>query len=437
MRLQDYGKLLYLTTAVCAGAWAADVQPGAPVGPSKYNGPGSCSSTSCHGGVQPRTETTVLQNEYSTWAVQDKYHPHAFLNLSNPVGKRMGRILNIEPEKSKKCLDCHALNVADDQKARTFDANDGVSCESCHGPASNWLGEHTRKDWKYEKSIPLGMYDTRNLILRSERCVSCHVGTAEKYVDHEMIAAGHPDLYFEQASFEAVMPRHWKMPADTDPWIEARTLAVGQAIQLRENLHRVARSANRFWPEYAELDCFSCHHSLTAAKDSWRQERGYPGRRAGNPPFNPSRYVVFREVANDLGGTGDLDAQVKRVYALVSDITAKPADIAAAAKSAADATNGLAHRMETAQFEPASVMRMMKTIAATSDQIASQGVRAAEQAAMAFDSLFVAYNRNAKAGNEPQMRAAMNVVFQTLENPSAFSPESFTKAMRNAGSVLR
>jgi hypothetical protein len=281
------------------------------------------------------------------------------------------------------------------------------------------------------------MYDTRNLISRGERCASCHVGTAEKYVDHEMIAAGHPDLYFEQASFEAVMPRHWKMPVDKDPWIEARTLAVGQAIQLRESLHRVARSANRFWPEYAELDCFSCHHSLTAAKDSWRQERGYPGRRAGNPPFNPSRYVVFREVANDLGGSGDLDAQIKRVYALVSDITAKPADIAAAANSAADATNGLAHRMETAQFDPALVMRMMKEIAATSDQIASQGVRAAEQAAMAFDSLFVAYNRNAKAGNEPQMRAAMNTVFQTLENPSAFSPESFTRAMRNAGSVLR
>ena len=349
----------------------------------------------------------------------------------------MGRILNIEPEKSKKCLDCHALNVADDQKARTFDANDGVSCESCHGPASNWLGEHTRKDWNYAKSLPLGMYDTRNLISRSERCVSCHVGTAEKYVDHEMIAAGHPDLYFEQASFEAVMPRHWKMPVDKDPWIEARTLATGQAIQLRENLRRVARSANRFWPEYAELDCFACHHSLTAAKDSWRQERGYAGRRPGNPPFNPSRYVVFREVANDLGGSGDLDAQVKKVYTLVSDLTADRAQIASAANGAAEVADRLAHRMETSQFDTGLVMRMMKGIANDSDQIASQGVRSAEQAAMAFDSLFVAYNRNAKAGNEPQMRAAMNTVFQTLENPSAFSPGSFSKAMRNASSILK
>ena len=78
----------------------------APTKPAQYTGPGSCSSTSCHGGVQPRTETTVLQNEYSTWAVQDK-HPKAYLALMNDVGKRMGRILNITPEKDKRCLVCH------------------------------------------------------------------------------------------------------------------------------------------------------------------------------------------------------------------------------------------------------------------------------------------------------------------------------------------
>src|SRR5277367_6155075 len=49
--------------------------------PVQYTGPGSCSSTSCHGGVQPRTQTTVLQNEYSTWTVQDK-HARAFSALT-------------------------------------------------------------------------------------------------------------------------------------------------------------------------------------------------------------------------------------------------------------------------------------------------------------------------------------------------------------------
>jgi len=38
-----------------------------------------------------------------------------------------------------------------------------------------------------------------------------------RFVDHEMIAAGHPDLFFELDSFSAVMPRHWKSPRESEP----------------------------------------------------------------------------------------------------------------------------------------------------------------------------------------------------------------------------
>ena len=50
------------------------------------------------------------------------------------------------------------------------------------------------------------------------------------------------------------------------------------------------------WPEYAELDCFACHHSLTRPEDSWRQAFDYDNRRPGNPPLNVSRYVTARHV---------------------------------------------------------------------------------------------------------------------------------------------
>ncbi len=58
------------------------------------------------------------------------------------------------------------------------------------------------------------MVDTRDLVKRTEKCLSCHLGSEEKFVDHEMIAAGHPDLFFELDSFSAVMPRHWKEPGE-------------------------------------------------------------------------------------------------------------------------------------------------------------------------------------------------------------------------------
>jgi len=114
-------------------------------GPSKYTSPGSCSSPSCHGGVQQRSETTVLQNEDSAWVVRDK-HARVFANLTNPVGMRMTKIMGLpKPDTAARCLAWHKLDVPVDQRARTFDLTDGVGCENCNGLASAWLGPHTRR----------------------------------------------------------------------------------------------------------------------------------------------------------------------------------------------------------------------------------------------------------------------------------------------------
>lgn len=405
--------------------------------PSKYTGPGSCSSPACHGGVQERTDTSVRQNEYSTWVVRDK-HAHAYINLTNPIGTRIAKIMGLgKPETASRCLACHALDVPIDQRARTFDLTDGVGCENCHGPASAWLGPHTTRGWNFDKSLGLGMYNTRDLVKRSEKCLSCHLGTPEKTVDHELIAAGHPDLYFELDSFMSVMPEHWK-EVDKDPWFGVRALAVGQAVQLREQLKRVAReSQGGIWPEYAELDCFACHHNLVAAKDSWRQERGYDGRRPGNAPFNLSRYVVLLHVMEeaDSGGAEQLGSEVDKVGTLVTALGSDRRQTATEASGAAEVAERLAVRLNSMTFDPAMTLRLMKSISGDAG-IAEQGERVAEQATMALDSLFVAYTQTAKLGNDQQVRAAINGLFQQLEDPSLYNGFRFALDLKNLNSLL-
>lgn len=407
-------------------------------GPSKYTGPGSCSSPSCHGSVQERSETSVLQNEYSTWVVRDK-HAHAFVNLTNPVGTRIAKIMGLgQPDTAARCLDCHSLNVPDDQRARTFDLTDGVGCENCHGPASAWLGPHTTRGWNYEKSLELGMYNTRDLVKRTERCLTCHLGTGDKSVDHELIAAGHPDLYFELDSFLSVMPPHWK-DVDKDPLLGVRALAVGQAVQLREQLKRVAReSQSGIWPEYAELDCFACHHNLVAAKDSWRQERGYASRRPGNPPFNLSRYVVLREVVQqaDPAAAQQLNSEVDKVSTLVTALGSDRKQVSAEAASASEIADRVAQRLNGMTFDQPMTLRLMKGIASDGDSIANQGERAAEQATMALDSLFVAYTKNTRLANEAQIRASLNALFKQLEDPSAYNGFQLAVALKSFSALL-
>jgi hypothetical protein len=281
------------------------------------------------------------------------------------------------------------------------------------------------------------MYNTRDLVKRTEKCLTCHLGTPEKAVDHELIAAGHPDLYFELDSFMAVMPTHWK-EADKDPWFGVRALAVSQAVQLREQLKRVAReSGSGIWPEYAELDCFACHHDLVAAKDSWRQERGYAGRRPGNAAFNLSRFTVLRKVVQeaDAGAAQQLTAEVEKVSAMVTALGTDRHQTAAEATSAAEAAERVAVKLNGMTFDPAMALRLMKGIAGEAE-VAEQGERSAEQATMALDSLFVAYTQNAKLANEQQVRAAINGLFQQLEDPSEYNGFRFARDLKNVNSLL-
>ena len=407
---------------------------------SQYTGPGSCASSSCHGAVQPKTDTDVQRTEYSTWAVQDK-HAKAYSVLTNAQSKRIARNLGLpEPaEKSAKCLACHALDVPANRRARTFELDDGVSCESCHGPASAWLGPHTSKNWTHEQSLRLGMYDTKDLVKRTELCLSCHLGTADKSVDHEMLAAGHPDLTFELDSFSAVMPRHWKEHLEKDPWASVRGWGVGQAVQLRESLRQLERRARGpDWPEYAELDCFSCHHALAKPADSWRQELGYPGRPPGTPPWNRSRMVVLRHVVRDADPqlAQQLDAEMAKVAAAMSRLAPARETVGQSASSAGEVAGRAVNRLASRNYDQTSALRLLGEISADADAISDGGERSAEQAVMASDVLALACAKNGKLANEAEIKAAIDAMFQQLENPSSYNPQRFREQLARIKSRL-
>jgi hypothetical protein len=297
------------------------------------------------------------------------------------------------------------------------------------------------------------MHDTRNVIHRTEECLECHLGTKNKFVDHEMIAAGHPDLYFELDSFSAVMPRHWKIPRESEPgkpvedgaWVGVREWSAGQAAQLRAAMERLTwRAKNEradkkeVWPEYSELSCFACHHALGPAKDSWRQEHGYAGRRPGDPAWNSSRYAVFRLLAKQVDSTNaqELDRQLIAVSGEMSKLNPDRNAVASAASAAAPLAQRIAERLATMQYDQAVALRMLQRISDDAESIALADERAAEQAAMAMDSLYIAYSKDAKPANASEVRAAINGLFQQLENPSSYNADQFASSLRQIRAML-
>lgn len=407
--------------------------------PANYVGPGSCSAVACHGAIRAVSGSRIFQTEYSTWISLDR-HARATEVLGNTVSQRMQRILGIgNAQQAQKCLACHALDVAASERGRNF-ATEGVSCEACHGPATGWLGYHVTKNATHDENVKRGMYDTKDAVKRTEKCLTCHLGTADKFVDHEMIAAGHPDLVFELEAFSSAMPRHWKESTDTDAWQPVRTFAAGQLVHFRASLDRLARRVKGpIWPEYAELDCFACHHSLTRPEESWRQAAGYENRaRPGLPQLQVSRYLTARRVlaASDAQGAQELDGVMARLQIEASRLVARPDEVVALANQArALVDRGISRTMAT-PLTAEMAGSILHGIFADVPQIAERGERAAEQAAMAAEVLATAIVRT-RNQDAASIRPAFTELFKQFESPSAYTPAQFVAGMKKLEGAIR
>jgi hypothetical protein len=409
---------------------APDHSPAAdapPLPPGLYVGPASCGSSNCHGNVRPHLALNVRQDEYFTWLKRDP-HARAYEGLFDERSAVIARNLRLGAAAEERlCLGCHSLAVPAQRQQRRLEIEDGISCESCHGPASGWLESHRAEGSTHAQSVAAGMSDLRDLDVRSSVCLSCHLGTAARTVDHELIAAGHPELFFELDNYSEGMPAHWFAWAERpDKAVRADThgtpaWAVGQAVAFRAALDQLAgraraaaataatataataantaragdaaahanelapaASPGRRWPELAQLTCDSCHHSL--AQQRWRTARsGEPGL----PRWSQAHYVVLRTVAAAVTPerAAALDPEVEGLARLLARFDTPPAEVAASAERLSRAVGELVPKLAQARWDEAQARRLL--IALSDEHGAQEGAdyQSARQIVLAVQTL--------------------------------------------------
>ena len=162
-------------------------------------------------------------------------------------------------------------------------------------------------------------------------------------------------------------------------------------------------------------------------------------QRPGNASWNLSRYVILRHVIQeaDASAAQQLKFEIDKVYSLVTVPGSDRKQLAAQASTAAEMADRLARRTSVLKYDQPMTLRLMRSISGDADFISEQGERAAEQATMALDSLFIAYTKNAHLPNDQQIRAAIHGMFQQLEDPSAYNGFQFAREMKNLHSLLQ
>lgn len=263
-------------------------------------GVASCASTACHHGNGPKG---AWRSEYTTWVTHDP-HARAYALLFETASRKI--ITNLNGPNAKPatenplCLSCHVTSGANPaNRFPRLALADGVGCESCHGPAEKWLKTHYLEDWKRkssEEKAALGFHNTKNLAVRAQICATCHVGCGDRDVNHDLIAAGHPRLRFEFGAYLANLPKHWdekkdregRADFDAQVWVTGQVVSMRTALQLLQ--HR-ASASGKPWPEFAEYDCFACHHDL--ADQKWRRAPKYLNQRQpGSLPWGTWYYSL-------------------------------------------------------------------------------------------------------------------------------------------------
>lgn len=186
---------------VCAPALALRAQT--VVGPSKC--------VTCH---DHDRQTTQWQKTEPA-QLKGKAHFNTLKQLDDPKAQAYARAIGLADPYDVKgdCVKCHATVFRGD-------ANAGVSCESCHGPASGYLEPHQPKG-AYAQALATGLRDLRDKPAAIARvCVDCHVTP-----DKRLAAAGHPTGEGWDAGTALPKLVHW-----TRGYNYAQVSAAGKAV---------------------------------------------------------------------------------------------------------------------------------------------------------------------------------------------------------------
>jgi hypothetical protein len=188
----------------CGAAAEEPVFGPTPNDPAKVVGPDQCAK--CH------------QAEVGQWMRTPHFATFDSLHR-RPEAKQIADRLGLQSiKRNDLCVRCHYTQQAQGSRVRV---TAGISCESCHGAAADWIAIHAdyggenvtkaaespdHRRQRVEQSIAHGMNNPHNVYLIAKQCYNCHTVPNESLVNVGSHVAGSQE--FELVTWSQGMVRH-------------------------------------------------------------------------------------------------------------------------------------------------------------------------------------------------------------------------------------
>ena len=437
-----------------AGA-GATAQSGS--GGGSFVGVASCGGTTCHGRSEanpPNGGPPVRQDELMIWqdpASPAGAHSRAFAVLGSPRSREIARRLglpNNDATRAPMCLGCHATPAPQAQRGPRFQLSDGVGCEGCHGPAGGWLASHYAVGGTHANNVQRGLVPLENPRARANVCLDCHFGSADQgqFVDHRIMAAGHPRIAFELDLFTTLQQHHSE---DSDYHARkgrpnpVQTWAVGQAMALERSLSLFAtteRGVEGLFPEFYFFDCHTCHRRISDDPRVEPDDVANPGRPipSGMPAYNDENMIMLsaaaRVVSPQLAARFDRDSRAFHAAIASDRISA-----VRAAAALRDSARALSAAFASSAMDRDQSFAIVEAITSSAISERFTDYAGSVQAVMATDTLLSAlvaggHVTNAQANS---IRADINTAYQAVRDPNQYDPRQFRSALGRAASAIR
>lgn len=227
------------------------------------------------------------ESEHKRWMQTPHYRTFDVLHRK-PEAKEIATKMGLRSiKRNDTCVTCHYTRQQQGSRLRVVA---GVSCESCHGGAKDWLdlhadyggpnvtrqmetAEHRRQ--RVAASLAAGMNNPANLYLMARQCLSCHTVPDERLVNVGGHKAGTDE--FELVAWSQGAVRHNFLRSDgavnatSEPArlrvmyvvgamadLEASLRAVAQATEVatygKACAARAARAKQRLWEIQRRID---------------------------------------------------------------------------------------------------------------------------------------------------------------------------------------
>jgi len=404
-------------------AGAAAVPPLPEQDEQVHEGVASCSSTVCHGRVNPDPASPVWLNEYRIWLRQD-YHSRAYRTLLTEQSRAIADKLGLPAAHTADlCLDCHADNVPPARRGERFQLEDGVGCEACHGGSGEWLKSHAEDGSSHADNLARGLYPTDETPAKAELCLSCHLGTRDKFATHRIMGAGHPRLSFDLETFTVNQPAHFEVDADyierkqdRDPvatWLAG--LAVSSA-QLLELLASDAYPGDGRFPELAFYQCHACHHGMQDLR--WQRDDWAPGLEPGSVRLNDGPLRVLGALMSVLDTAGATQLR-ERVASLHAASVNAPAGMRSRAESLRRELDDLAASLARGSYDQQQQRQLRQRLLEESAGGAFRYYTAAELAFLGVETLSL------ELGDRERLKPLLDDLFAALGNETDYLPAQY------------